>query len=164
MDHIIDGHNLISKMPGVSLDMPADEQRLIELLVGYCKLGGHRVEVFFDGAPVGQAGGRNYGKVRAYFVAQSQTADDAISKKLVSLGRAAKNWLVVSSDRSVQSAAREANAKVVGSEDFVRMYEALRQQTLQDGDQNTKPAADEPLSAAEVQEWEAIFKGLRKPK
>ena len=62
MNYIIDGHNLIAKIEGLSLSMPDDEQRLIELLNRYGELRRHKLEVYFDGAPVGQAGIRNYGE------------------------------------------------------------------------------------------------------
>lgn len=160
MDHIIDGHNLISKMPGMSLSMPDDEQHLVEALVTYCQKGGHRIEVFFDGAPPGQVGTRNHGRVRAHFVAQSGTADEAIKRRLARLGRAARNWLVVSSDRSVQQAGREAHAKVISAEEFAtRIQAALVKQG-----KGAAPTIDEPLSDAEVREWEDIFRGKPRPK
>ncbi len=66
MNYIIDGHNLIAVIPGLSLSMPDDEQRLVELLIPFCQRGKHRVEVYFDGAPIGLAGTRSYGRVRAH--------------------------------------------------------------------------------------------------
>jgi predicted RNA-binding protein with PIN domain len=157
MNHIIDGHNLIAKIAGLSLDMPDDEQRLVELLVIYCKAGGDRVEVFFDGAPVGQAGVRNFSRVRAHFVPQSQTADDAILNRIASLGRAARNWMVVSSDRSVQAAAHSAHACVLSSEEFSSRMQAPRQAAAKESSSN------QPLNEAEVRLWLDIFKERPKP-
>ena len=42
MNYIIDGHNLISQLPGIDLNMPDDEQRLIELLILFCQSGKHK--------------------------------------------------------------------------------------------------------------------------
>ena len=163
MYYIIDGHNLISQIPGLDLAMLDDEQRLVELLILFCQPGRHKVEVYFDRAPVGQAGVTNHGRVRAHFVSQRSTADDAIHKRLKSLGRSANTWAVVSSDRSVQAAAREAHAQVLSSEEFTSLLQTRPSDTsLQSGRLN--PAPDEPLSEAEVREWEAIFKGKPKPK
>jgi hypothetical protein len=67
------------------------------------------------------------------------------------LGRAAKNWTVVSSDRQVQADAREARAEVLSSEGFAR----LLQQTPRV--ENSKPAQDRKVSPAEVDEWLKIF-------
>ena len=159
MDHIIDGHNLISKLPGLSLSMPDDEERLLELLERYCAVGGHRIEVYFDGAPAGQAGLRKHGRVRAHFVPQRSSADEAIRRRLVSLAKSAKNWLLVSSDRVVQAAGREAHARVISSEDFAFHLLATPQGT---GPQ--EPPTDEPLSEAEVRKWEKIFKEQHRDK
>ena len=161
MNYIIDGHNLISKILGLDLRMLDDEQRLIELLIGLTKQGRHRIEVYFDRAPIGQAGDQNFGRVRAHFVHHSGTADQAIRNKLRSLQRASKNWVVVTSDRSVQAAAHEAQAEVMRSEDFARYLEA---NLLQAKPGSSAPAADKPLSEAEVSEWLAIFKRDRDQK
>jgi predicted RNA-binding protein with PIN domain len=152
MNYIIDGHNLIAQLAGLDLSMPDDEQRLVELLVNFCQPGRHRVEVYFDKASVGQAGVQSFGRVRAHFVPQNQSADDAIRKHLRSLGKAASTWAVVSSDRAVQTAAREAHARVMSSADFA----SLQQPSPKPVGANLKP--DVPLSEAEVHEWEEIFK------
>ena len=157
-NYIIDGHNLIAKIPGLSLSMPDDEQRLIELLNRYGQESRHKLEVYFDGAPPGQAGVRKYGRVRAHFVPISQNADEAIRRWLARLGRSAANWIVVSSDRAVQSAAREAHAKVLQAEDFSHLV----QSTLQARLASDHEISDQPLSEDEVSEWLAIFKARRK--
>jgi len=159
MNFIIDAHNLISKLPGLDLSMPDDEQRLIELLIRYARTGAHRVEVYFDAAPAGQAGEQSFGRVRAHFVHQRRTADQAIRQKVRSLRQASKNWVVVSSDLSVQVAAREAHAGVMRAEDFASQLE----DSLQASAGVSKAAQDETLSEAEVKEWLAIFKARSKP-
>jgi len=163
MYYIIDGHNLISQIPGLDLTMLDDEQRLVELLILFCQPGRHKVEVYFDKAPVGQAGVTNHGRVRAHFVSQRSTADDAIRKRLKSLGRSASIWAVVSSDRSVQAAARETHAQVLSSEEFTSLLQTRpSESSLQP--ERLNPTVDEQLSDSEVKEWEAIFKQGRKPK
>lgn len=154
MNYIIDGHNLIAKIPGLDLSMPDDEQRLIELLVHFSQSGRGRIEVYFDGALPGQAGKHLYGRVQAHFVLYSSTADQAIRLRLQALGRASKNWTVVSSDRAIQVAAHEAQAQVIRSEDFARQLQAI----LRAGPGGDEPAVDKPLSEAEVREWLEIFK------
>jgi predicted RNA-binding protein with PIN domain len=158
MNYIIDGHNLIAKIPGLSLSMPDDEVRLIELLNRYGQESRHKLEVYFDGAPPGQAGVRNYGRVRAHFVPASQSADEAIRRRLAGLGRSAASWVVVTSDRDVQVAAREAHSKVLRAEDFSHLV----QTTLQRRRANVHNTADQPLSDEEVSEWLAIFKARGK--
>ncbi len=153
MNYLIDGHNLIGKTPGISLSMPDDEQLLIELLVRYAGRRRHTLEVYFDGAPPGQAGMRLFGRVRAHFIPERQTADAAIRARLSKLGRSATNWCVVSSDRSVQAAAREAHSRVMNAEDFATLLAGSIQEK---GEGDNAP--DEPLSEAEVREWQAFFK------
>ena len=53
MNYLIDGHNLIAKIPGLSLSMPDDEERLVELLNRFGQHSRGKLEVFFDGAPPG---------------------------------------------------------------------------------------------------------------
>ncbi len=158
MNYIIDGHNLIAKIPGLSLSMPDDEARLIELLNRFGQERRHKLEVYFDGAPPGLAGVRNYGRVRAHFVPASQSADEAIHRRLRRLGKSAASWVVVTSDRDVQAAAREAHAKVLPAEDFSRQV----QTTLQARLAIPNDAVDQPLSEEEVSEWLAIFKARGK--
>jgi predicted RNA-binding protein with PIN domain len=109
------------------------------------------VEVYFDGAPAGQAGTRGLGAVKAIFVRAGTTADAAIARRLKKLGRAAKNWTVVSSDRQVQAEARAARAEVLSSEEFAR----LLQQTPRT--ETGMPTRDRKISPAEVEEWLKIF-------
>ena len=154
MNYIIDGHNMIANIPGLSLSMVDDEQRLIELLNRYGQQSQHKMEVYFDGAPVGQAGMRNFGRVRAHFVPMSQTADNAIRKRLVRLGRTARNWVVVTSDRSVQLAGREAHAQVMAAEEFASHMQAS---LLRVSAENLENTPDQPMSESELKQWLKIF-------
>ena len=95
MPYLIDGHNLIPKL-GLRLDSPDDEMELVGILQEFCRLRRREVEVYFDGAPVGQASIKKFGIVTAHFVRLGTTADSAIKIRLEKLGRAARNWIVVS--------------------------------------------------------------------
>ena len=163
MNYIIDGHNLISSIPGLNINMLDDELRLIELLMRFGSSNRGKLEVYFDGAPPGQAGERNFGKVKAHFVPQNQIADDAIRSQLAKLGHSARNWVVVTSDRSVQAAAREAHAGVMPAENFARIL--ISAQVTKPAEGNSKRAeAGESLSEAEVNEWLDVFKQPKKQK
>lgn len=120
MPYIIDGHNLIPKVPGLSLRAVDDELQLIELLQDFCRRQRKQVEVFFDRSPPGQSGTRKFGAVTAHFVRQGGTADDAIATRLQRLGATARNWTVVSSDQRVQASARLAGAQAQDSAVFAR--------------------------------------------
>jgi len=118
MPYLVDGHNLIGKMPGLNLDDLDDERRLIEMLQDYCRRSGKDVEVYFDHASTGGARARSHGRVTARFVADHETADQAIARHLQRLGKEAANWTVVSSDNEVREAGRHSRARVISSSDF----------------------------------------------
>ncbi len=149
---IIDGHNLIPHLPGLSLADVEDEAALIRLLQDYARLRRKAIEVFFDRAPAGQAGVRKAGRVQAHFVRQGITADEAIMQRLRQLGKRAKNAQVVSSDRQVQQAARAAHAGVIASNAF-----AAECQQLIDEEPELNPR-DRLLSENEVAAWEQLFR------
>ena len=149
MPYLIDGHNLIPKL-GLHLDSLDDEMELITILKEFCRMEKKQVEVFFDGAPTSQAGTRKLGAVTAHFVRLGATADNAIRSRLKRLGKSARNWAVVSSDRQVQAEARAAQAVVLSSETFAGMLRQVRKSA-------SKPTNERKLSKQEVQEWLALF-------
>ncbi len=152
MPYIIDGHNLIPKIPGMSLQDIDDEIQLVNLLQEFCRIRRKQVEVYFDNAPPGSPEARNFGRVVARFVRQGRTADQAIQMKLKRLGGEARNWTVVSSDGEVQANARTARAKIITAEVFAQqVFEALGDTA----DSYLEPESD--LSPEEVENWMQIF-------
>ncbi|HNB53071.1 MAG TPA: NYN domain-containing protein [Anaerolineales bacterium] len=154
MPYLIDGHNLIPKIPGLNLRKIDDEIALIELLQGFCQRTGKQVEVYFDNAPAGSVGKRKYGTVTAHFVRAGTTADTAIRLRLGQLKGAAKNWIVVSSDRQVQAEARGARAQILASEGFAQELGKISPPTP-----TGKP--EKKLTPDEVEEWLALFGDTR---
>lgn len=155
MPYLIDGHNLIPKL-GLNLEDPDDEMQLINRLQIFCRLRQTQVEIYFDGGIPGQPARRKFGSVQAHFVRKGNIADAAIETRLVKLGRAARNWSVVSSDQRVQAAAREVHAQVLSSDQFARQVaEARTEQSVQN-------KTDASLSPEDVSEWMELFKDKRK--
>jgi len=152
MTLLIDGHNLIPHISGIDLSALDDEKALIRVLQEYCRLRRKQVEVYFDRAPVGQAGPRRFGQVMAVFVHEGRTADEAIMDRLNKLGKRARNATVVSSDRQVQQAARAAHASVVSSQAFAAEWESLSSEEPELDPRNRL------LSDEEVADWEALFR------
>jgi uncharacterized protein len=153
MPFLIDGHNLIPKIPGLNLQALDDEEQLIKLLQEYCRRQRKQVEVFFDNAPPGGVRARNFGLVIARFVRQGTTADQAIRERLTRLDRLARNWTVVSSDLTVQGWAKAAQARVMPSEDFARLLaNALDEQKIDQGE-----STESGLSKDELEEWLMLF-------
>lgn len=153
MPYLIDGHNLIPKL-GLRLDSIDDEMELITILQEFCRLERRQVEVFFDGAPATQAGTRKLGAVTAHFVRLGTTADDAIRNRLKALGKSARNWTVISSDRQVQAEARAVFAETISSDSFVGMLQ-------QSHKRDSKPSKERKLSQEEVEDWLKLFEQRR---
>lgn len=150
MPYLIDGHNLIPKL-GLHLDDPEDELELTRLLQDFARVKRQQVEVYFDGAPAGQAGLRKFGTIKAHFVRKSSTADAAIRKRLEDMGGSAKNWVIVSSDHEVQRSAKVNQAQFIRSEEFVKQLRtALATGTTSTNDERT-------ISSQEVDEWLKFF-------
>jgi len=136
----------------MSLQDIDDEIQLVNLLQEFCRIRRKQVEVYFDNAPPGSPGARNFGRVVARFVRQGGTADQAIQMKLKRLGGEARNWTVVSSDGEVQANARTARAKILTAEVFAKqVFEALGDTA----DSYLEPESD--LSPEEVEDWMQIF-------
>lgn len=151
---IIDGHNLIPKIPGWSLRAIDDEERLIRELQRFASLRGRQIEVFFDGAPPGYSGERMYGGIRAHFVLQGRTADEAIRKFVAAMGKSARGVRVVTSDRQVQAEVRALGAAVITSEDFARQLLDMRAEldfnaAKARSKRGKGPAAGKPAAEAE---------------
>lgn len=151
MPYLIDGHNLIPKL-GLQLASLDDETELVNKLNEFCRVARKtQVEVYFDNAQPGQPEARRMGLVTAHFVRKPLIADQAIARRLTKLGKAAKNWTVVSSDHSVQANARAVGAKVVTSDAFAEtVTDALRQAP-------PPVAPKEGMSQLELDEWLRLF-------
>ena len=151
MQYVIDGHNLIPHVPGLSLSDLEDEQALIERLVAFCRQKRARITVFFDQAAQGFSGRRNHGLVLAVFVPSSSNADKAIADYIRNQGASARDLTVVSSDRMVQAAVREHRARVLSSPDFAALLESARFEV-------PPTQANMPtLTPEELKEWEELF-------
>jgi hypothetical protein len=164
--YLIDGHNLIPKIPGLSLRQIDDELRLIELLQVYARVKRCAIEVFFDDAPPGLAGARSYGTVRAHFSPLASSADAAIRSRLAKSGKNTQGLHVVSSDRQVLAEARARGAALITAETFADQLLAAQNapSPVQPSNRRgARPPAETPgLSAAEVDEWLKVFQNKKK--
>ena len=150
MPYIIDGHNLIPRIPGIELDDLDDEIELIKLIQVFCSQTNKKAELYFDRAATGHSRAQVHGRVTARFVNQIETADTAIARHLKRLGAESQNWTVVSSDREVISSAKSARANIISSQKFAN-------QIL---NQSPSPKIDREeieLNENEVDEWMELF-------
>jgi hypothetical protein len=78
------------------------------------------------------------------------SADNAIRNRLNRLGKNARNWTVISSDRQVQAEARAVHAEVTSSDVFAAMLKQARNSAPKSG-------AERSLSPQEVEDWLKLF-------
>jgi uncharacterized protein len=149
---IVDGHNLIPKIPGLHLNDADDEMRLIEILQEYCRLARRSAEVFFDGSPDPQTESRKRGLVHVHFIRVGHPADDAIIQFVRAHAKEKLNLLVVSSDHRIQNEARSIGCEVIQAEGFVREMNSIF--SSEAALQHTKEKTPTP---AEIEEWMELF-------
>jgi len=118
MPYLIDGHNLIPFMHGISLDQLDDEIRLIDLLEEYFRRIRKKAIIFFDRGHPGADAQIRRSFVTARFTRPPLIADQAIRNQLNQSGGAARNYTVVSSDQEVASFAQRKGARVISSREF----------------------------------------------
>lgn len=150
--YVIDGHNLIPKIPGLSLSQLDDELRLLELLEEYSRKARVHLEVFFDGAPPTQAGTRKGGLIHTHFVRQGITADDAIIDYLNTHTHERDRLILVSSDARIISTASHLKVTHLKSEQFSRDI----MNTIQSSNKSNSNA-DSVMRPDELEEWLRLF-------
>ena len=152
MPFIIDGHNLIGKLPGLSLADPDDEQKLVVMLRGYLTRAKKRGTVVFDRGQLTDQRSLTTSTLSVRFARPPRTADDVIVE-LVRADRNPRGLTVITSDARVQAAVRERGATVREAASFARELLAAPV---------TSDQKEKGLSNAEVEFWEQQFK-RRKP-
>jgi predicted RNA-binding protein with PIN domain len=145
---VIDGHNLIPKVPGITLQDDEDENRLIEMVNEFCRLSRSQVELFFDGAPPLHPPAKKSGLVHPHFVRQGYAADDAIIEFVHKNQNPENIFTVVSSDQRVISAVKHGGAEVMTSESF-----AAEMQRVFSNPQAVQELRNKKLSEREVDAW-----------
>jgi hypothetical protein len=151
MPYIIDGHNLIGKLPSIDLADPDDELQLIQLLIEFLKNASKQGTVFFDRGMSADSRENNFGRLEVRFARPPQTADDAIRRYLQKIKPVARNFTVVSSDRSILEAARLAGARWMKSEKFA---------SLLSPEEISSAESEKPeilLSPREIEYWKRQF-------
>ena len=152
MHLLVDGHNLIGQMPGLSLADPDDEAPLVLLLRGSAaRKRGRQVVVVFDRGVYGHPQQLDGSGVSCYFAKSPQDADTQLIRRLRALRRP-REWTLVSSDRQVRRVAEECGVRVIGAREFAAQLRAPNVPA--------RPPAEKPearLSSAEIAEWLRIF-------
>jgi predicted RNA-binding protein with PIN domain len=148
MPYLVDGHNLIGQMPGLSLADPDDEAKLVQLLRRFASRRKKPVTVIFDrGLPGGKSALSGAG-VEVRFAPSSSSADALIRRRVREL-RDAPNWTVVTSDAELAAAARGRGARVMPSAEFAALLTAPGK---------AAEKGEPSLSKEEIERWEAEFR------
>ncbi len=121
MPYLVDGHNLLAQIPGLSLRSPEDRQRLLQALAGFSRARRCRVTVVFDGDPLpGWREELHLGGVRVVHSGTGRTADTALLD-LIRSSRTPADLILVTSDRSLQDRGRHLGAKGMRGHVFRKM-------------------------------------------
>jgi len=154
MPFLVDGHNLIGRLPDLRLDDPDDEAKLVARLRTYCARTRKRITVVFDhGLPGGRSRELSGGRLEVVFASAGHTAD-GILRERIRRTLDPRGLTVVTSDRQVIAAAQARGARVMRSEEFASQLSAER--TVEAG-------RDAHLSAEEIEEWLRVFGGRDGP-
>jgi hypothetical protein len=155
MPVLIDGHNLIGKLPDVKLSDPNDEDKLIAKLKQYVQRTGKQTTVVFDPPKHSEwfawSDDRyELRKLEIVFATMGRKADDVIRER-VARAKDRQGLIVVTSDAAVANFARQCGVKNVrSSEEFAR--------ELQEALSTPAPAEKPAISKAELDEWLTVFK------
>ena len=155
MTYLIDGHNLIPHVAGLSLDQLDDEEELLARLDTFSRQKHCQIEVFFDRGQTGNQRDIHHNRVNAHFVLPPINADTAIQSRLLGIGRMARNYIVVTSDHEVQSHARHTGARILSSPEFAALLDRIHSSI-------DKPKNEKSLPSNEVEEWLKLFQKGRK--
>lgn len=150
MIYLIDGYNLIGAWHSVQLRDPDKEKKMVFFLQRAMRLGDTAV-LYFDGRRrFDTLGSREtHGAVSVIFTPEGLSADVVIQRAMGEY-RQKKSVQIVSSDREVQSAARELRLGAMSSDVFIKMLYA----TFNGDVAESKPEA---MSSQEFQYWESCF-------
>jgi predicted RNA-binding protein with PIN domain len=149
MTILIDGHNLIGKMPDLRLDDPADEEKLLLRLRAYRAHTGRHLLVYFDpGVAYQSPTHRSEGGISIRQAGTGQSADDLMIRD-ISRHHNPSELTVVTSDHAIQQVARQHGARVLDSATFAA--------ELSRPPEKAEDSETPPLSEEEIEEWLAIF-------
>ena len=156
MPLLIDGHNLIGRLPDLRLDDPDDEAKLVARLRPYCARTRKHITVVFDrGLPGGRSWELSGGGVEVVFAATGHTADGILCER-VRQARDPRGLTIVTSDREVIAVARARGARVVRSEEFAAQL-GVEAKAKIEAKVEAEVKTDVRLSAQEVEEWLRVF-------
>jgi len=145
---LIDGHNLIGRLPGISLADADDEDALLRLLRSFRARTGKAITVVFDpGVSSTLSQSRKIGGVQVISAPYGSTADALILRR-VAQAKDRRGLTVVTSDRELAVAIERLGARVQSAEAFAAQLEPP---------EAGPSRREQPPSPEEVEQWLALF-------
>jgi predicted RNA-binding protein with PIN domain len=159
MHYLIDGHNLIAKLPDISLEDPYDEAKLVLQLRSWIAAGrNRRITVIFDGGlPGGEWRQLSNGRLKAIFASENSTADALLRKRVYQV-KDSGAYTLVSSDREVLSAAKSRRMRYMTAEQFAQsMAKFKKRHQIKKTETVADSELEQNLTNEEVAEWLQMF-------
>ncbi len=163
MHYIIDGHNLIGKMPDISLKDPNDEIKLTMRIKSWVAESKKReVTLFFDGGLQGITMNRmSSHNLKVLFAPSGKTADSLIISHMRKL-KNPREYTLVTSDREIIGHAKSLRIRSLLSEEFIEhMGFVFKEQSEKAPKVKKETPSEKPdvgkISDADVQEWLDLF-------
>jgi predicted RNA-binding protein with PIN domain len=153
---LIDGHNLIGRIPALSLQDADDEEMLVRLLKSYRARAGKATTVVFDpGVSSALSETRREGGVEIVFAPPNSSADAVIARRVAG-SRNPQGYLVITSDLGLADTVARQGARVRSSEDFAAELTGMHD--------SRSGREDVHLSPEEVEAWLSLFEKQDKPR
>ena len=160
MHYLIDGHNLVGRLPDIGLDDPDDESKLVLRLRSWAAGSRkRRVTVVFDrGLPGGLDRGLSTGKVKVVFASTGRSADSVLIKRIKSIENP-REYTLVTSDRYILREAGTRRMPVLKAEEFAAKLAQEKEKNIGNSSEvhDSSAEADRQLSDAEVEMWLDLF-------
>ncbi len=153
MIYLIDGHNLIPHVPGISLDDPNDETHLVLRLRSWAAKDQRRkIQLIFDGGlPGGKAPQLSNNQVKVRFAPPGKIADDILIRQ-INRAKNSSEYTLVSSDQIIIAAAKARHMPRLTSKQFVNLM-AEDKRVAPKPKKSEKPQSSED----ELDEWLTLF-------
>lgn len=154
MSYLIDGNNLIGRLPEIDPEAPDARMQLLRWLAAFRNRPGQkarRLTVVFDGAPEPNfPDGSVFQGVHIIYSLPNSTADARIKQK-VEQHKDRRGLTVVTSDRELYNYVRACGAQAITCEQFVeRLWTAV---ASSDSDEKEEVHLD----AQEIDQWMRYF-------
>lgn len=155
MPYLVDGNNLAHAL-GLSDGTLADREACARLVADFCRSRGAHATLVFDGpAARGALAAVQPHRVRVLF-SEARSADDLVLRLLAD-SKTPRDFIVVTSDKSLGDRARHRGASIEKAHEFAkRLVRPPRTTSSRD----TKPAPRE--TAEQIEAWLAVFDPKRR--